>query len=84
MIAMAILAAALLPLLELQSQMVRSSASFERADMRSSARQNAVAYLKTVNFARDISGNINQGGADLRWVAVAAGPPRFTRGGLGE
>ncbi len=84
LVAMAILAAAMLPLLALQGQFIRSVESFERADTRIAARQNAVAYLKTLNFTQVETGRVVQGDVVLRWTAEPALPTRRTRWPGGE
>ncbi|PHR53894.1 MAG: hypothetical protein COA47_16445 [Robiginitomaculum sp.] len=81
---MAILAAAMLPLLALQGQFIRSVESFERADTRIAARQNAVAYLKTLNFTQVETGRVVQGEIVLRWIAEPALATRRTRWPGGE
>lgn len=76
---MAILAAAMLPLLALQGQFVQTVASFERADIRIAARQNALAFLKDRNFTLQQAGEVTLNGVNVQWDAVLVEAPRRTR-----
>jgi len=87
MIAMAILAAAMLPLLGLQSQLVRTVGQYERIDARLIASENAIARIKPINFTLQQSGTFDDGTVRVRWQATAAEPPRNTQnqgGGAGR
>ncbi|PHR93582.1 MAG: hypothetical protein COA69_02790 [Robiginitomaculum sp.] len=79
LVAMAILAAAMLPLLDLQGRFIQTVSSFERANIRIATRQNALAYLKTQNFVLQPSGEVRIGDVVLQWAAVAVEPARRTR-----
>ena len=83
MIAMAILSAALIPLLTLQGQLIRNVESFERAEVRFSARDSALTYLNNLNFTLTPSGSLDLGTADMRWSSTLAGPPQMSRGDNG-
>jgi len=76
LVAMAILAAAMLPLLALQGQFVRNVESFERANVRISARENALAYLKTQNFFLRTAGEVQFGDTVMQWKATPVEAPR--------
>lgn len=91
---MAILAAALLPLLALQGQFVKSVDSFARIDTRLTARASSIHYLKTLNLSQAKTGRYIHSGAsygvdksavEIRWVAVPALGERRARtiGGAG-
>ena len=71
---MAILAAAMLPLLSLQGQFIKTVESFERADGRLQARQNALTYLKVQNFALSPKNEVQLGSAMVKWDAVLISP----------
>ena len=77
-VAIAILAAAFLPLLALQGQFVQSVRAVERADIRITARQNAVAYLKNLTMTRFPSGEADLGDVRMQWVAVPVEPTQST------
>ncbi len=80
MIAMAILAAAMLPLLSLQGQFVKSIESFERANVRIENRENVIAILRTKNFTYFPQGQVEIGGMHMQWVAnrvEAARPTKY-------
>jgi general secretion pathway protein I len=79
LIAMAVLAAALLPILELQGQMARTALSIERADANIAAQQNALGFLKTVNFQQHKTGELDIGNAVLRWSANPVHAEALTR-----
>lgn len=76
LVAMAILAAAMLPLLALQGQFIKNIESFERANIRISARQNALAYLQTQNFFLRTQGEMQLGDTLVHWQAVPVEAPR--------
>lgn len=71
LVAIALVAVALVPLLELQGQMARSALAIERAERRLIARENAAAYLRLINPMRAISGEERLGDVTLRWRADA-------------
>lgn len=83
MIAMAILSAALIPLLTLQAQFVKSVESFERAQMRMEVRDSALTYIENLNLSLTPSGNMDLGAAKMEWTTSLAGPPQMSRGDNG-
>ncbi|MBL4595825.1 MAG: hypothetical protein JKX99_04525 [Robiginitomaculum sp.] len=87
MIAMAILAAALLPLLALQGQFVRSVDSMERVDARLAARTSAIHYVQALNLTQAPQGQFIQaqdtGPVLISWQATPALPARTVRGNGG-
>lgn len=83
LIAMAILAAAFLPLLALQSQFISSVESFERAESRIAARKSAAAHIQALNFVRAEQGEAQLGDVIMRWTARPAVPPRVSRDSSG-
>lgn len=84
LVAIAVLAAAFLPLLWTHSQFVKAAESYERTEKRLTARQNALAYLRTQNFVRVETGTERQGHITLRWVAEPMVAPRMSRDLLGQ
>ena len=84
LIAMAVLAAALLPILQLQGQMARTALSVERADANIAAQQNALAFLRTVNFQHHQAGEMDIGNAVLNWSASPVQPAALTRHANGD
>lgn len=80
MIAVAILATALIPLLTLQGQFIRSVESFERADVRLEARDSALTLLTSVNLMDYPNGTLDLGRAQMTWKATLAGPAQMSRG----
>lgn len=74
MIAMALLAAAILPLLSLQGQFIRSVDSIERADRRLEIRHLALNKIKTINIADSPSGDYIQSDFRIAWSSKAVFP----------
>ena len=83
MIAVALLAAAFLPLLEIQGRFVAATEAIERASARTEQRQSADAYLETVNFLAQPSGEARIGAHVVAWQTRPAGEPRAVRGAEG-
>jgi len=69
MVAMALLAAAMLPLLSLQGQFSRSIDSIERADRRLDSRYVALNLIKTINPQTTDSGEFLHRDAKVTWKA---------------
>ena len=65
-VAMAILAIAFIPFVQLQGQLIRSVESFDRADIRMLANDNALAFLRERNFLLQESGQIQLGDIILK------------------
>ena len=84
LVAMAVLAAAMLPILALQSQFVRSVAVMERTETRLSADAAIRAHIRSVNLTERPRGDLVMPGATRRWSAEPAHNPRLTRGKGGE
>ena len=80
MIAMALLAAAFLPLLALQSQFVTAVDGLERAEARLYTRDMAIARLQSVNLSLKPSGEIITAYGIINWKAEPAIPPRMAKG----
>jgi len=73
-IAMALLAAAILPLLSLQAQFVRTVDSIERADRRLQLRHMALNKIKTINPAELPKGEYIQRDSRVNWEAQSLFP----------
>lgn len=84
LIAMAILASALLPLLAVQGQMTKSATQISRIEVQTLNTQNAVATLSQRNFARADRGVETLGAVVLHWRARPNGPAARTLGANGE
>lgn len=69
MIAMALLAAALLPLLNLQAQFTRTVNSLERADRRLEVRHVALNKIKTINPAIEPRGEYEHLESQVKWTS---------------
>ena len=80
MIAMALLAAAFLPLLALQGQFVKSTESLERAEHRIAVRDMALARIQNVNLMIKPEGKMETAYGTLQWTAQAVRPPRRVKG----
>jgi hypothetical protein len=76
LVAVALIAVAMLPLLELQGRLSRSAIAIERAEERLAARRAASAYFSLVNPLRQSEGEELIGAVRLVWRAVALGPQR--------
>jgi prepilin-type N-terminal cleavage/methylation domain-containing protein len=84
LVALAILAAALIPLLGMQSQFVDRIAAQERLQTRLSLESALVAALEDINLQLHQSGQINGVGYRAEWQAAARGPAASTRISSGE
>jgi len=73
---MALLAAAMLPLLSLQGQFGRTIESIERADIRLETRHVALNLIKTINPQRTQSGKFLHPDAQVTWRANLVSPIR--------
>ena len=82
-VAMAILAIAFIPFVQLQGQLIRSVESFDRADIRMLANDNALAFLRERNFLLQESGQIQLGDIILKWDSDVLKPARrvYDKGG---
>lgn len=80
LVAMALLAGAFLPLLQIQGQFVRTTESVERAQIRVEQRELARTYLATVNFTDQPAGQVTLGQTLLVWESEIAQPTRIARG----
>ena len=69
MISVAIMAAALLPLMSLQSQFVTTSLAYERMSERIDIRQDVLNRLEGMNFSRFPTGEESLGAYQLTWFA---------------
>ncbi len=69
MISVAIMAAALLPLMSLQSQFVTTSLAYERMSERIDIRQDVLNRLEGMNFSRFPIGEEQLGAYQLSWFA---------------
>jgi len=79
LVAIAILAAALVPLLTLQQSNTRAALAVERAQARLAADRQALAYLRGVNPARRQSGETALGEARMTWRGEPVGAARPVR-----
>jgi len=80
LIAMAILSAALIPLLSLQSQFVKTVEVQERAQERLHTKEAALTYIRALNLTSSPEGEMDLGPAIMTWTASLTGPPKQTRG----
>lgn len=72
---MAILAAALLPLLALQGQFLRSTESLERAETMLAAETLALSHIKALNLDQAPEGRFSTPYGEISWQSTpAAGP----------
>lgn len=83
MIAMALLAAAFLPLLALQSQFVTAVDGLERAEARLYTRDMVIARLQSVNLSLKPAGEMITAYGIINWKAEPAMPPRMAKGNGG-
>lgn len=79
LVAMAVLSAALLPLLALQGQFVTSVKAMERAEARLTAQNALQAQISALNLTLTPKGQITLPGAAAVWTASPALPPRKVR-----
>lgn len=83
LVAMAILAAALLPLLALQGQFVRTTQSLERVQTRLSAESIALAHIKALNLDQSPEGTLSTVYGPMTWTSTPAAGPHAGRDGAG-
>ncbi len=79
MVAMAILAAAMLPLLHLQGQFMRTITGFERASDRIAIRENVVNLIAAQNIDQNLQGEFIQGQYRIQWQARPLQPAQIAR-----
>ena len=79
LVAIAILAAALLPLLELQSQFARTAAAIERTEQRITLEDMALAHISALNIDQTPQGSILTPQGQITWAAKPAVDSRFAR-----
>jgi len=84
LIAIALLAAAFIPLLGMQSQFVQRIAAQERLQSRLSAQAALAARLEGVNFQQHSSGRLSGDGYIANWQATPRGPVETSRLSTGE
>lgn len=85
LVAMALIAGAFLPLLVLQSQLIRTALAVERAEENLRVEANALALLKTVNPSLRPTGQEPLGNdVVLRWASQPLSTPTPARGNSGE
>jgi len=80
LVAMAIFSAALIPLLSLQSQYVRTVDGFQRTETRLQATDAALTHIRHLNLTKTPNGTLEMVTAKLSWEAQLAGPVQMTRG----
>lgn len=83
-VAMAILAAVMLPLLAVQGQLAQSAQAVARADTRTALQRNTVAYISALNLDQAQTGDTRIGSVDLEWRASAVEGPAPTWAGPGD
>ena len=76
---MAILSVAMLPILSLQSQFVKTIDSLERVEQRLSIRDNALNYLKNVNLTELRDGRFIQDDSLVTWSSTPFRPTRSAK-----
>ncbi len=83
LVAVAIFAAAFMPLLALQSQLTQTAIATERLSESLGYRDAALAYLSTINPMRADQGDLDLGAAQLQWKAspVSDVRPIYLNGG---
>lgn len=74
--AVTLIALAFLPLLTLQSQLIRTTIAIERAEEKVRVQSNALAYLRSVNPVLRGAGEENLGLATLKWTSRPLTQPR--------
>lgn len=84
LVALAILAAAFIPLLGMQSQFVARMAAQERLQSRLSAQAAMAARLEEVNFSQHNTGRLSGDGYNAAWQAVPRGPVLSSRLSSGD
>lgn len=84
LVALALLAAAFIPLLGMQSQFVERVAAQERLQTRLSLQAALTAKLDSVNFQQHPAGRLNGAGYTALWQAVPRGSLATSRLATGE
>lgn len=79
MIAMAVLAAAFLPLLELQGKMLDTVGRLEQVDIRTHAMQESLKTIQTTNLSQQTSGELLARKFKIYWRTSQALPTRIVR-----
>ncbi len=79
LVAMAVLAGALLPLLALQGQFVRTTEALERSEQRLSVQDTALAHISALNLNQTPSGEMTTPYARVRWQSTPAAGPHMGR-----
>lgn len=80
---MAVLAAALLPLLALQGQFLRTTESMERAETRLAVQDMALAHIQALNLDQSPTGQFSTLYGEIRWASKPAAGPTMARGADG-
>lgn len=80
---MAILAAALLPLLALQGQFLRSAESLERAETALAAETLALSHIKALNLDQAPEGTLETPYGNISWKSTPAAGPATGRSKTG-
>lgn len=80
MVAMAILAAGLLPILALQGQFVKTVEQLEHVDQRLAVQDNVLNAIQNINLTEKPTGQLDFGDVVASWEAVPAVPARMGRG----
>lgn len=84
LVAIALLAAAFIPLLGMQSQFVQRIAAQERLQSRLSAQAALAARLEGINFQQHNAGQLSGEGYVANWQAAPRGPVETSRLSTGE
>ena len=79
LVAIAILAAALLPLLELQNQFARTAAAIERTEQRIALEDMALAHISALNIDQTREGSILTPQGQIIWASQPTVEPRYAR-----
>jgi len=79
LIAIALLAAAFIPLLEIQSQFVRVTESLDRAQTRITQEKLVHNFMQTVNFDQQPTGSIVLNNRAIEWSVDVVSPPEFVK-----
>lgn len=77
--AVALVAAAFLPLLILQGQLTRTSMAVQRAETSLTVIQSALAIIETINPLSIDQGVENMGSAEMNWRAIPISDPMSVR-----
>lgn len=82
--AIALISVAMIPLYQLQRALADAAFRLEQAAMTLEARENALAWLETVNPQLQPRGEVNVGGWLISWNAEPVATVPIARGYLGE